>query len=168
MIVTREFGNPDNDLGEWYTYMEDEKTGEKVEALVRMIPAPLENKIQAVHKSDRLTIRSVPRSDQTETDIDMERQRRIARDRAAFALLDTRGGYERGVGDEEASDKLSRLAGEIVPKGGVLCMDGKWGKPELKGHVLTEDADFTGWVCQIVDNAKKRRQARAVALQGNS
>lgn len=175
MALHREFGDADKDPGVWHDWKEDpEQTARKgtkvmVRACIRGIPQSVENKIKGANRAESMTIRQPHRSNYSETDLDMERQRKIARDRAAFALVETES-YEVFVGDDDAAKTYSRLLGEIVPKAVNVTLDGKWGhiKSETRGHVLTEHADFTIWICGVVDGDAAATNEKRAELASNS
>lgn len=175
MALRREFGDADKDPGIWHDYKVDPDLSARmgrevmVRARIRGIPQSVENKIKAANRAETMTVRQPHRSNYSETDLDMERQRKIMRDRAAFALVETEN-YEVFVGDEDASKTYSRLLGEIVPAESNIMLDKKWGKPssEIRGHVLTEDGAFTTFICSVVDGDAQATVEKRAELASNS
>lgn len=165
MALHREFGNADNDHGTWGDWKKDPETKRMVRTKVRGIPASVEEKMKREVNQEKLTLRNKSGSDYTETDIDLERSRRLIRNRAAFALLDTEG-YEVFVGDPEAAAVYTEILGKHVEPESTLKLDGLW-NPRLRAHVLHEHSDFAVHVVKRVDGDEEEARANEEQLSGN-
>jgi hypothetical protein len=167
MAVRREYVNPDNDIGKWHVWKIDPDNGKPIRARLRQIPQGIENKIRSAHKSESLRVHVNKSNEEGSMDVDLVRNRKIARDRAAFALLETEN-YNVGIGDDDAAALWSKLSESVVEKGKELVLDDKWHLGALKGHELTENPEFAGWCISIIDGDAAELAERNAELEGNS
>lgn len=173
MAIRREFGNAENDRGVWHDWKEDtdltKRRGDKavVAALIRGIPPAVEDQIKRRHKSDTITLRQKTGSRFTETEIALERERRIMRDRAAFALLGLRN-YEVFVGDAEAAATYNEILKKTVePESNLMLPEDVSDNERLRVHVMAEDSAFARWICSVVDGTEREEREIEDSLAGN-
>lgn len=164
----REFANASKDPGDWYPHPEDPD----VELLVRGIPASDEDRIRREAGAQaKQAVRLLGRG-HSEVDIDTEKERVIARQRAAFALLDTRNkragavGYEVVPGDEDAAKAYAKATGKPVNPGDAVVLDGHW-TADVKDHFFREHSDQAGVVINIVDGIRTAKTEASKAATKN-
>src|SRR5215470_13867470 len=117
MELLSDFGIPEHDPGEWYVYhvgRDAEGKPERVEFLVRQIPASYELGIERKHSGLKTEVRF--RKGGATTEYDGEKTISETAEKALYALLDSRKADVR-VGDVEAAAFYSKVMGTAVEPG---------------------------------------------------
>lgn len=169
MAVHREFASAANDPGIWDDYGTDVDTGKKIEVLWRAIPAAdeemLRRKAGLWHSKQTVRFRGKGAS---EVDIEVEKEKVLARMRAAFALLGTRN-WGVLIGDEPTAQAYAALCpGATIELGKELVLDPYWTNDALKAHYFEEHSDFATWILGKVDAGRTKTLERQEELRGNS
>jgi hypothetical protein len=160
MAVTREFGNAENDDGDWMDYQEDKDLGKMVRLRVRRIPASVERQFRVKHDQTKVKMRDGV------IVVDTEKTKAYARARAAYALTDSEN-FEHLVGDAEAAEVYSKLLGRVVTAGQAVSLDKQWKNDALKEHYLEEHPYVGSSVLAWVDKEARRAQDKAQDLESN-
>lgn len=174
MAIHREYGNAANDPGVWEDYGTDPDNGKPVRVRVRGIPAADEEKIRrdgGVWQSKQ-TVRFVGKRGTSEIDIELEKEKAVARGRASFAMVETEN-WCVFIGDEETAEAYRALCpGAPVEIGKDLLLDKLWasGAPSataVRAHYFEEHSDLATWIIGKVDGEKTRTLERQEDLRKN-
>jgi hypothetical protein len=144
MKLVQAFGNPDNDTGRPFVYA-DAPSGKPEDAatfFVRRITTAKSREIENSIFGRKRAVR-VKRG-MSEVEQDIPKSDEVTRQKAYFALIDTKN-VEVGIGDDAAAAEYSKILGREVKKGETVCLDGKWGQ-DLKEFFFAAHHDFAAWV----------------------
>ena len=164
MAIFSEHKDPANDPGEWFTIGTDPTTREKVQVQLRQIPEVVEREFRK--RKPRKQDIKVKKGTQF-IPVDLDESRDEARERAAYALMDTKN-FAVAIGDPGAAATYGTLLGRqgTVEVGKDLLLDGNW-TPAVKEHFLTEHSDLVTWILERLDQLANRTLERREELEGN-
>ena len=155
-MLFKEYGRAENDLGAWHDFGEDADTGKTVAFKLRDIPDHVDASIRK-----RLQIQR-----DGSMDLDMLKERAISVERCKYALLDSRN-FEGAAQDQEGAEIYAKLIGRPLTMNEALSLDGKW-TPELKEHVLRNQAWLRVWVIERLSALSKSRRSEESVAAKNS
>lgn len=165
MAIFSEHKDPANDPGELFTLGTDPATREKVQVRLRQIPESVECDFRK--RKPRKQDIKVKKGTQF-IPVDLDESRAEARERAAYALMDTVN-FAVAIGDVGAAETYGKLLGRpgTVEVGKDLVLDGEWSSVAVKDHVLTEHSDLVTWILERLDQLANRTLERREELEGN-
>lgn len=175
MAIHREYADAANDPGVWEEYGTDPDNGRMARIKIRGIPAADEERIRregGVFQSKQ-TVRFVGKRGTSEVDIELEKEKVVARGRASFAMVET-DNWCVFIGDEQAAEHYRALSpGAPIEVGKDLVLDKLWmlGAPNaaaLRAHYFEEHSDLATWILGKVDGEKTRTLERQEDLRKNS
>lgn len=164
MALIAEFGNAEsNDIGEWFDFATDKDTKQVVRLRVRAIPEETDRKIRLSHGKGAREI--TMKVDSREMVMDLERNRKVTRDRAAWAWLDCEN-FEIVVRDNEAAASWAEILGSPVAKDSPFKLDGRL-NARVKARILDNHSMVTDFVVKCADKLKGEQSKEAEDLEGN-
>lgn len=131
--------------GEWFVWSEDKKTGEKVQFEIRRIPAEEAKRIEREvlgHKRQAKYKKGVQL-----IDYDVDESEEISYRKAAYALLNSRGGAEL------PADEIPAIASSAGAT--HVTLDGQW-SPEVKRQAFQAFPSIATWVVEKAEQLDAR------------
>lgn len=166
MALLEDFGNAeDNDLGVWVEFAKDKDTGDEVKLRIRAMSDDIERKIRSSHsKGGRDLVMNV---DKREMKLDLERSRKISRDKANWCWLDAENFSVLPKDKEAVTTWSSLLGGDVVVDTNVpLKLDGKLSK-NVKAHILDKFTAIADFIVKEADKLKGEISEEDKDLEGN-
>lgn len=148
------FDETDTDPGEWFEWIDG------VEVKVRRILEAKGREIENHHLGRKRKVRH--RRGATESEFDVEKQRRIEIDKAVYSMMETKG-FELVAGGPGAAEKIGGILNVPLEVGGSVSLDGKW-TDQLKAAVLTGQTELRAWVLKksgALDEQEHEEEAEA-------
>src|SRR5512138_752521 len=162
MAFFKEFGRPENDLGEYFTVPSTDE-GE-VRLRIRRIPFELGLRMESRYGREELIVnRQGFKRPQRVHSADEEIT--ILKDKASWAWTGCEG-LTIEIADDEAASQWSQLLGEPVIAGQVVALDGHLTE-QVKRRLFAKDLDLAVWILKRADELGRKYEKREQRLSGN-
>jgi hypothetical protein len=152
---------PESLTGEWVRFPDDTSDAE---LLIRPLPDSKSNEIDLKHYPRRQKVR-MTKGDEPLQEVELDRIafRKASYEKAAFALVDSRG-IEIEVGDDPAARFYSRITKETANVGDAISLDGKW-LPEIKDRIFNDfEQVFVPFILEKSTKMAEEEAAKNAAL----